>query len=155
MADELLLSRENKGSYVLVLQMREPCLMKAGKLPEREYPPGIYFYIGRAKRHLGGRLARHLRTEKKLFWHIDYLLQKAHIKEIWCRSGYFNECQLTSDIIEMCGEYSSPIPGFGASDCHCSSHLIHYCGEDISLSPIRHKINCREVSIDDIKNFPI
>ena len=67
MAGKLNLGRENKGSYVLVLQTHKPCRIKAGRLPEKEYPPGIYFYIGRAKRYLRGRLARHLRTEKRLF----------------------------------------------------------------------------------------
>ena len=154
MTDELLLSHKNSGSYVLVLRVRQPYRIRAGKLPEREYLPGIYFYIGRAKRHLRGRLARHLRTEKKLFWHIDYLLRKAQIKEIWCRLGFYNECHIASELIELFGEDCSPIRGFGASDCRCSSHLIHCRGEDIFLSPIPHKIKCREVRIDDIKNIP-
>lgn len=154
MADELVLGRENKGSYVLVLQTQKPSRIKAGSLPEREYPPGIYFYIGRAKRYLRGRLARHLRTEKKLFWHIDYLLRKAKIKAIWCRPGFFDECHIASEIIELYGKSCSPILGFGASDCRCSSHLIHTSGEDRFLSPLRRKIDCREVSIDDIKNIP-
>lgn len=154
MADELLLGRANEGSYVLVLQTQKSYRIKAGSLPEREYPPGIYFYIGRAKRYLRGRLARHLRSEKKLFWHIDYLLRKAHIKAIWCRPGFFDECHVASGIMELDRKSCTPIKGFGASDCRCSSHLIHYRGKDSFLSPIRKKIKCREVSIDDIKNIP-
>jgi sugar fermentation stimulation protein A len=155
MADEFHLSKNSHGSYILVINMRHPCRIKAGQLPEREYPPGIYFYIGRAKRYLRGRLARHLRREKKLFWHIDTLLRKSEIKEIWCRLGFFDECALTSAIIRHFREFCSPIPGFGASDCHCPSHLIHCKGADQFLSSIRHKIKCKEVSIDDIKNIPI
>jgi Uri superfamily endonuclease len=154
MADERHINNTNNGSYVLVLSLGQPCRIRAGRLPERNYPAGLYFYIGRAKRNLRGRLARHLTTEKKLFWHIDYLLRNAEIEEIWCRPGYFDECQLASDITGMCGKDSSPIPGFGASDCHCSSHLIYYSGEGSLLNLLRNKINHRKVKIDDIKNNP-
>ncbi|MEE9502742.1 MAG: GIY-YIG nuclease family protein [Candidatus Aminicenantaceae bacterium] len=149
MAEELCLRKENNGSYVLVLHVQQPCWVKAGKLPEREFLPGIYLYIGRAKKHLRGRLTRHLRTEKKLFWHVDYLLRKVQIKEIWCRLDFFNECQIASEIIGACGEYCSLILGFGASDCQCPSHLIYYYGEDSFLSPLRNKINLRKVRIDE------
>jgi Uri superfamily endonuclease len=155
MTDKLYLRNEDSGSYVLVLKLKRPCRIKAGNLSQREFLPGIYFYIGRAKRHLRGRLARHLRAEKKLFWHIDYFLRKAHIKEVWCRLGFFNECQIASDIIAACRESCFPIPGFGASDCHCSSHLIHFSGEEGFLSPLRHKIIFKEARIDDIKTDPI
>ncbi len=154
MADDIHLNKENNGSYVLVLKLDQPCRIEAGKVPRRQYPKGLYFYIGRAKRHLRGRLARHLRTEKKLFWHIDYLRRNAQIKEIWWRPGYFNECQLASDIIGMCGKDSFPIPGFGASDCRCSSHLIQYSGKESFLSPLRKRIIHRKVKIDDIKTDP-
>lgn len=143
------LKKEDAGSYVLVLDLKKPCRIKAGKLPQREFRAGTYFYIGRARKHLRGRLNRHLRTEKELFWHVDYLLQEARTKEIWCRLGFFDECQLASEIIEAFRETCSPIPGFGASDCRCPGHLIYYCGEDSILSPLRNKINCREVRIDD------
>lgn len=154
MANKRPEKNEDNGSYILVLRLGQPHRIKAGRLPERHYTPGLYFYIGRAKRHLRGRLARHLRTEKKLRWHIDYLLQNAQIEEIWWRPGYFDECRLASDIIGMCGKDSSSIPGFGASDCRCSSHLIHYRGAGSRLSPLRNQIFHRKVKIDDIKNNP-
>lgn len=143
------------GCYVLVLCVKRPCWIKAGKLPEREFEKGLYLYIGRAKRFLRGRLARHLRTKKKLFWHIDYLLQKSLIEKIWCRLGYFDECQIVSSIIEVCGESCSSIPAFGASDCRCPGHLIHHRGKRIRLAPLLNSIHLREVQTDDIDNIPI
>ena len=152
MADEHPMNNEDRGIYVLILRLEQPFRIKAGKVPERHYPSGIYFYIGRARRNLRGRLARHLRTEKKRHWHIDYFLQKARIEEIWYRPGYFDECQLVSDIIGICGKDSSLISGFGASDCRCSSHLIHYQGKRSFLSSLRNRIIHRKVKIHDIKN---
>ncbi len=151
MQDKLYLTKQNKGSYVLVIKMEQPHQLIAGKLPEQEILPGTYFYIGRAKQSLRGRLARHLRTEKKLFWHIDYLLPKARIEEIWCRLDFFNECQIVSEIMGACVEYCYLIPGFGASDCRCSSHLIYHASKESSLKPLRKKINLGKVRIDDIK----
>jgi Uri superfamily endonuclease len=153
MTEELNLRKENKGSYVLVLFMQKPSWIKAGKLPKREFRPGIYLYIGRAKKHLRGRLARHLRSEKKFFWHIDYLLREARIKEIWYQLDFFNECHIASEIIEACGEDCSPILGFGASDCQCPSHLIYYNGEHSFLSSLRNKSTLNEVKIHDIKHI--
>jgi Uri superfamily endonuclease len=150
MAKELCLKKEECGSYVLVLNVKKPCRIKAGKLPERELRAGIYLYIGRAKRYLRGRLVRHLRKKKKLFWHIDYLLQKARIKTIWCRPNFFDECQIASEIMRECKEFCSHIHGFGASDCLCPSHLIYYYGEDNFLISLLSKINLQEVRIDDI-----
>lgn len=152
---ELLLRKKDAGSYVLVMYVSRPFWIKAGKLPDREFQRGFYFYIGRAKQHLRGRVARHLRAEKKLFWHIDYLLQKVSIAEIWCRSGFFDECRIASAIIEVCRETCTPISGFGASDCRCPSHLIHYCGDRKFLAPLRNSIHLREVQIDDINSLPI
>lgn len=145
------LEKENVGSYVLVIHVKKPCRIKAGKLPSREFEAGIYLYIGRAKKYLRGRLSRHLRTEKQLFWHVDYLLRKARIKEIWCRLDFFNECQITSEIFHLCKETCSVIRGFGASDCRCPSHLIYYYGEDNFLRLLLNKIHLKEVCTHDIE----
>jgi Uri superfamily endonuclease len=145
----LRLKKENTGSYVLVLNVQQPCRIKAGKLPEREFQPGIYLYIGRAKKYLRGRLFRHLRKNKKLFWHIDYLLQNAQFKEVWCRLNFFNECQMADKIIRICEEDCSLIPGFGSSDCQCPSHLIYFYGESRVLSVLRNELGLRKVKIYD------
>ena len=52
---------------------------------EVSFKEGDYIYIGSAKGCLETRLQRHLRKEKRIFWHIDYLLenQKAKILQIW------------------------------------------------------------------------
>ena len=52
---------------------------------EVSFKKGDYLYIGSAKSCLETRLQRHLRKEKRIFWHIDYFLknQKAKILQIW------------------------------------------------------------------------
>ena len=68
------------------------------------------------------RLGRHLRAEKKFHWHIDYLLQKARIEEIiTCEAEERTECA----IVDALSERFESVPGFGASDCRCRSHLFY------------------------------
>ena len=49
------------------------------------FKKGDYLYVGSTRGCLETRLQRHLRKEKRIFWHIDYFLenQKAKILQIW------------------------------------------------------------------------
>ncbi len=112
-----------KGSYILLIKLPEEKAMAVGRLGPVLFPCGNYAYIGSALGGLKQRLDRHLRTdEKKLHWHIDYLLEKAHIEEIiTCETNERTECAIARALSER---YDS-IPGFGASDCRCRSHLFY------------------------------
>ena len=113
--------KEAKGSYVLLLGLDTERSIPVGKLGYLPFPKAYYAYIGSAMNGFNARLARHLRAEKKLHWHIDYLLKKAEIDEIIiCRSEERLECYLAQ---ALAGIFSS-IPGFGSSDCKCQSHLF-------------------------------
>lgn len=85
---------EDGGLYVLVLRLKKGQKIKAGKLPETYFNSGCYLYVGRAKRGLKKRIERHLRKDKKLFWHIDYFLRKAEVMDIWIKLNYFDECRI-------------------------------------------------------------
>jgi len=81
---------------------------------------------------LKGRIKRHLRKDKKCFWHIDYLLASKHssIKAIvYAKTDKRYECKIAREIANM---NVKPIKGFGASDCKegCRSHL-HYMNDDL------------------------
>lgn len=69
------------------------------------------------------RLKRHLSSEKKLHWHIDYFLKNINttIKEI-----IFNidENRIECDLANLIAKNGFEIPKFGSSDCNCNSHLI-------------------------------
>lgn len=58
--------KQAKGVYLLVIKLEKKHKISPGRLPQTTFRPGVYFYIGRAKNGLKGRLLRHLRKEKKL-----------------------------------------------------------------------------------------
>ena len=85
----------------------------------------ILFYFGSALNGLEGRLRRHLRREKKLHWHIDYLAALPRVIDIWrTEEEARRECEGAGSALGVIG-VSIPIPKFGASDCRCISHLMY------------------------------
>jgi Uri superfamily endonuclease len=109
-----------KGSYILLIELAVSRAILVGKLGYVSFPNASYAYVGSAMNGLRARLARHLREQKKLHWHIDYLLKEAEIEEIILYQGEERvECFLAQI---LAGEFQS-VPGFGSSDCKCRSHL--------------------------------
>ncbi len=114
---------EDAGIYGLVLRVSRPRRVVAGKLGHRRLAAGWYVYVGSAKRNLAARLTRHLRHEKRMRWHIDYLRAAARVEEIWIwpwTEG--RECRTSARIQALSGA-GMPWRGFGSSDCGCASHL--------------------------------
>lgn len=140
------LPQQAKGTYILVIKLNENKLLSPGKLPPTTFHKGLYFYVGRAKKGLSARLERHLRKNKKLFWHIDYLLQKAEIKEIWIKLGFFDECQIAAQIKNFFKESFFPSNKFGSSDCHCPSHLVYVPRKKVDLSSLRKELSFERIS---------
>jgi Uri superfamily endonuclease len=117
--------RTDKGSYVLVLVLPEKRKISTGSLGAIDFKAGNYAYVGSALGGLESRLNRHLRSNKKLHWHIDYLLQEADICSIViCRTDERNECNIAR---ALSGRFES-VKNFGSSDCRCRSHLFYSCG---------------------------
>jgi sugar fermentation stimulation protein A len=135
------------GVYILVIDLEEKIDIKVGRLGHRSFSPGKYLYVGRAKKYLNGRLRRHLRKNKKKFWHIDYLLQHAELEEIWLRRGSLDECQTAAMILSVCPEAACPVRGFGSSDCRCPSHLMNYSGQARALPRLRKTIEFEKAKI--------
>ena len=110
-----------KGSYVLLIKLPTEQAIRIGSLNAVQLPHGYYAYIGSAMGGFKSRLSRHLKTNKRPHWHIDYLLQKASINNIIiCETKNRAECAIAQAIS---GQFAS-IPGFGSSDCKCRSHLF-------------------------------
>ncbi|MFC2165909.1 DUF123 domain-containing protein [Acidobacteriota bacterium] len=141
--------QDDRGIYVLVIDFKKKLDIKVGQLGIRTFLPGKYLYVGRAKQYLGGRLKRHLRKDKKNFWHIDYLLQESQIEDIWIKHNVFDECRIAATILSQCKEESLPIQGFGSSDCRCPSHLIHFTGHEGGLPKIRKNIEFKKAGIHE------
>lgn len=111
-----------KGSYILLIELPEERQISVGKLGPFTFRRGFYAYAGSALNGLESRTARHLRRKKKLHWHIDYLLEEASIQEIaFSNSEERAECVFAQTLSR---EFDA-VPGFGSSDCKCSSHLYY------------------------------
>jgi Uri superfamily endonuclease len=113
-----------KGVYVLIIQVGEDIGVNVGALGELTFKKGLYAYVGSAQNNLEQRVKRHLRREKRKFWHVDYLLDSdaAKVVEVLYRQeSKAEECLVATEISKR-GE---AIVGFGCSDCHCRSHLFH------------------------------
>jgi sugar fermentation stimulation protein A len=116
-----------RGTYILLIELPRGANMKVGALGTLEFPQGFYAYCGSALGGLGARINRHLRKEKKIRWHIDYLLKEGRVKRvIYAPTDERLECQLAQKLREVFHSF----PGFGSSDCHCPSHL--FFSEDFS-----------------------
>ncbi len=117
-----------KGSYALLIDLQKDTTIQIGKLGFLPFLKGHYVYIGSALNGLEQRIQRHLREEKKIHWHIDYLLQHTHIIDVYYkRSDQREECTIAN----VFHQQVSHIPGFGCSDCSCPSHLFHGSESDL------------------------
>ncbi len=107
-------------SYQLRIAVTAPLRLAVGRLGCFDFPAGSYVYTGSARRHLEARIARHLRRDKTLRWHIDYLLAAAGVSVVEVLRTRRGECRWNQ---ATAGEIV--VPGFGASDCRagCGSHL--------------------------------
>ena len=112
------------GVYMAFLEVTADCRLQIGSLGEREFRAGYYVYVGSAARGLEARVARHGRLRKKMHWHFDYLRQAALWKgALPIRTQERLECSLAKAVRELA---AGEIAGFGASDCHCGSHLFYF-----------------------------
>ena len=114
------------GSYALILKNQQPFHTVVGKLGSFMFPVGYYAYTGSAlgPGGLNARLNRHLKVHKKYHWHIDYIIERMKIEEIWCQFSNQNfECKWRK-LLKINFQGSHPFKKFGSSDCMCNSHLI-------------------------------
>jgi Uri superfamily endonuclease len=126
-----------KGSYLLIVELKDDMLISIGRKGRKRFDKGNYAYVGSALNGLEQRIQRHLRADKKLHWHIDYLLKNSKITDVFYKkSVYKEEC----DIAKSFGEHLPSIKGFGCSDCKCESHLFRG-----SKEAIRHIVDKLEM----------
>ena len=114
-----------KGVYILKIYLHESMEIKIGALGSLFFRKGFYAYSGSAMGGLEQRIGRHLRKDKKLHWHIDYLLGKAEIKKVFVKetNRKSEECGSATRLEQSGGV---PVNGFGSSDCRCTSHLFYF-----------------------------
>lgn len=117
----------NTGSYRLHIKVSRKTTVQVGALGNLVFQKGIYVYTGSAMKNLRQRVERHNSKEKKIRWHIDYLLDSPNAKIIKIdiiESATKDECKLNMELINS-GKVSIPVKGFGSSDCNvCPAHLV-------------------------------
>jgi sugar fermentation stimulation protein A len=117
------------GVYTLIVSLVSSKEVKVGKLGKVHFEKGYYAYTGSGLRNgLQSRIFRHLRKDKRLKWHIDYLLSLKDVgiaKVIVAECNKRLECKVNKEIAKIAG--SKLIVSFGSSDCKegCRAHLIY------------------------------
>lgn len=110
-----------KTTYILILFLRRAKRIKVGALGFRRFEAGMYFYVGSGGRSPVRRIARHARPRKRKHWHIDFLSAHAIvIGAVVFEASKSLECAVAAALSDT----FTPIPGFGCSDCACTSHLF-------------------------------
>jgi Uri superfamily endonuclease len=107
-------------TYQLKIEIERPVTLCIGRLGEFLFPVGRYVYTGSARRNMEARIARHLRQQKSLRWHIDWLLSADAVHVLAVVRSRTEECTINQKVRGVV-----LVPGFGASDCRsgCGSHL--------------------------------
>jgi len=138
--NELLAKR---GTYAIWLRSETNNIVEIGKFGQLQMASGFYVYIGSAFGPGGikARVGRHLRQEKNLRWHIDYLRQHAVPVAVWIAYEKHLEHQWAGKINKH-RETSIPLTGFGSSDCSCPTHLFY--SKDI----LDHPSGAQQITID-------
>lgn len=117
-----------RGTYILLLAMATPTRLSIGRLGAFDFPAGWYTYVGSAfgPGGLSGRLRHHCSPVRKPHWHIDYLRQAAAVPEIWHSAGAARCEHEWAGLLRLMPGAAVPAARFGASDCRCESHLLHF-----------------------------
>jgi Uri superfamily endonuclease len=116
----------DSGAYQLQIRVKKDLDLQVGSLGNIFLPKGRYTYTGSAMKNLKARINRHLRKDKIIRWHIDYLTTNNNIKieqVLRYPSTTKQECQINLSTAKENGALFI-IKGFGSSDCkQCESHL--------------------------------
>jgi Uri superfamily endonuclease len=127
-----------KGSYILLIKLDENISIDIGKLGKLDFFKGFYVYIGSALNGLESRINRHLRKNKNIHWHIDYLLNYAKISDIYYfENSVKDECIIANNFEKKLHN----VKDFGSSDCTCISHLFYGNFKDIKSIIKKLKLN--------------
>lgn len=116
-----------KGNYVLLMKLYKSQHISTGKLGRLYFTRGCYAYVGSALNGIEVRVNRHFKSNKRHHWHIDYLLDKASIYEVFVIP---KQEKLECKIALALGREFNCISRFGSSDCRCPGHLFYSSRKD-------------------------
>ncbi|WP_297437023.1 DUF123 domain-containing protein [Thermococcus sp.] len=136
-----------RGSYFLVIQLdADGEIRTKGKVFQlRE---GHYVYVGSAMNSLEKRVGRHFKRDKKLHWHIDYLLRKARLLRAYLIPS---EERLEERLSLEVSKYGEPVKDFGAGDVRVNTNLYLFEGEpDDALTEILKRLGLRWIKVKSL-----
>jgi len=117
---------KDRGSYLLILNLKRDRKIDVGKLGRVHFRKGFYIYVGSAMANLSKRMERHRHLRKRHHWHIDELRAVAEFHSVLAiRSSQRLECEVAKGMSEI-AEWS--VPRFGSTDCSCDTHLFGTSG---------------------------
>lgn len=119
--------------YAIFFQLENEKTIQIGKLTTHTFDKGKYIYVGSAKKNIAARVNRHIRLEKPLRWHFDYLRPYGEVTKVITFEEKLGECGLTNQLKKKFNA-STPVKKFGSSDCRCYSHLLFYEEDPLDLS---------------------
>jgi sugar fermentation stimulation protein A len=110
------------SSYLLMLVNRKEQERRVGCLGRVRFAAGYYVYVGSGGPNVVKRIRRHLAPQKRRHWHIDYITAGRNRMRptgayVYPRAP---ECRLAAELASRL----TSVPGFGASDCACPTHLF-------------------------------
>ncbi len=117
-------ARVTGGTYTLLIEVPTDVTCTIGALGDHHFSTGWYAYTGSAFGPGGfARVERHCDIAAGLrtggHWHIDHLLASPSVSihgDVRTPDAAI-ECAVATQV------HDGPVAGFGASDCHCRSHL--------------------------------
>lgn len=116
-----------KGAYCLIIYLPKSATIRVGSLGSHKFEAGTYVYIGSALGGIEQRIRRHRSKDKKVRWHVDYLLAKARIITTISLPSSSDEMECrAAEVLSGCEGATTPVARFGASDCHCPAHLLFF-----------------------------
>jgi Uri superfamily endonuclease len=114
------------GTYALLMHGAGGSCLQIGRLGRLHLRPGFYVYVGSAfgPGGLPARLRHHLEPScRRPHWHIDYLRPATRLLEVWYSHDRMLQEHAWAAGIRRMRSASTPLAGFGSSDCRCPSHL--------------------------------
>ncbi|MFW9799114.1 MAG: DUF123 domain-containing protein, partial [Candidatus Thorarchaeota archaeon] len=124
-----------KGVYCLIFRIHQETIVPFGSRGDVGFVPGDWVYVGSAmgtsSTRLENRISRHFSTEKKLHWHVDFLIEKVGLPVgvVWAEAEREMEC-MVAEKLRLDEDFEIGPRGFGSSDCsgHCGSHIFLFSG---------------------------
>lgn len=116
------------GTYALILVSTEARCLRVGRLGSLALRLGWYVYVGSAfgPGGVGARLSHHRRRAARPHWHIDHLRLHTQLERAWYTHDPVRREHQWAQVMQRLPGAEMPVRGFGASDCACASHLVHF-----------------------------